>query len=70
MAQHLGCCRVTQDVGAFSRAHDTSPLHRASHRGGYAVASLEWSIRSNISNVRVPVNREHRFRLIVNIQSS
>ena len=50
MAQHLGRRRVPQDMCAFGRAHDPSPLHRASHRGGYAVASLERPVRSNVSN--------------------
>lgn len=50
MAQHLGRRRVPQDMCAFGRAHDPSPLHRASHRGGYAVAPRERPIRCNVPN--------------------
>src|SRR5271169_4980989 len=50
MAQHLGRRRVPQDMCAFGRAHNPSPLHRASHRGGYAVAPLERPIRRNVPN--------------------
>jgi hypothetical protein len=50
MTQHLGRRRVSQDMCAFGWAHDTSPLHRASHRGGYTIASREWPIGGNVSN--------------------
>jgi hypothetical protein len=50
MTQHLGRRCVSQDMCAFGRAHNTSPLHRASHRGRYAITALEWSVGGNISN--------------------
>ena len=50
MAQHLGRRGVPQDMCAFGWAHDTRPLHHAFHHGRYAIASLEWPIRRNVSN--------------------
>jgi hypothetical protein len=38
VAQHLGRCRVPQDVGAFGRRNDTGSLHGAFHHRGQAVA--------------------------------
>ena len=50
MAQHMGRRGVPQDMRAFGRAHDTSSLHHASYRGGYAISSLEWPVRCDVSN--------------------
>src|SRR3984957_16561009 len=40
---------------AFGWTYDPSPFHRASHRGGYAVAPRERPIRCNVSNEDVAV---------------
>jgi hypothetical protein len=31
VAQHLGCCRVSQDVRPLDWRHDAGPLHEALH---------------------------------------